>query len=155
MGSWRGGRAATRTCSVWSIPIDSTPSGSAREGWPGFAAGRSAGCSRSGRQPLRVVVAGVVLGVASRFAGLFPHQESVHQVLEIAFEDAVDVADGEARAQVLDHAIGRQDVAADLAAEVDGGFGVLDLLLGGAALLHLVFIQTGAQLFHRRVAGVR
>ncbi len=48
---------------------------------------------------------------------------------------------------VLDQAIGREHVAADLAAEIDLELGVLELVVLDALLGHFVFIQFRLELF--------
>ena len=61
----------------------------------------------------------VFLIVAGGLAGLAPNQPGMQHGVEIAFDDTVHIADGEFGAVILDHAIGREHVAADLAAEID------------------------------------
>src|SRR5579862_4824310 len=74
----------------------------------------------------------VLFAIAGNFAGVLPHQERVHEAVDVAIEYAIDVADGEPAAQILHHAIGREHVAADLAAEIDIELGVFELLILGA-----------------------
>ena len=61
---------------------------------------------------------------------LFPSCQKIrsNQLIQIAIEHAIDIANLHARAQVLHHAIRLQDVGADLRAEVDLELGVFDLL---------------------------
>src|ERR1051326_7501719 len=68
------------------------------------------------------------------------------QGFEVAVEDAIDVADGQLGAVILDHAIGGEHIAANLVAEVDVELGVLQFLVGGLLLLHFVLVETGAEL---------
>src|ERR1051325_5996962 len=65
--------------------------------------------------------------VGGRLAGLPKHQIGVDQRVEIAIQHAVDVADGQLGAMVLDHPVGSQDVTANLAAEVDVELGIFEL----------------------------
>src|ERR1035438_8752262 len=50
---------------------------------------------------------------------------------------------------ILDHPIGSQDVAADLAAKIDVEFGIFQLFVSRALLVHLKFVQPGTHLFQR------
>ena len=70
-----------------------------------------------------------------RFAGDQGHtalttrfQIAANERIEVTVEHPVHIADLHTRAQVLGHAIGLQDVAADLRTEVDLEFGVFELL---------------------------
>src|SRR5205814_907551 len=78
------------------------------------------------RRP-RPSIQALVFVVAGGLAGLAPHQVRVDHRIEIAFEHAVDVAEGELAAEILHEPIRRQDVVADLAAEVDFELAVLGL----------------------------
>src|ERR1039457_617241 len=92
----------------------------------------------------------LVFVVAGDFAGLAPYQVGVDQRVEIAFQDAVHVADGKPAAQILHQAVGGQDVVADLAAEVDFEFGILGLAGLHALLCQFELVEPGTQLLHRR-----
>src|SRR5512140_635781 len=59
------------------------------------------------------------------------------EFVEVAVEDAVGVARLHARAQVLDHPVGVENVGADLVPPCDVGLGVLELLQL-LVLLHLL-----------------
>jgi hypothetical protein len=72
--------------------------------------------------------------------------------LQIPFEHAVHIADRQLGAVVLDHAVGRQHVAADLAAEVDVELGILGLARLFLLLLQLVLVEACAELLERAVA---
>src|SRR5512144_2775657 len=74
----------------------------------------------------------LVFAVAGRLAGFAEYQVGVHQPFHVAVQHTVHVAHAELRAVVLDEPVRRQHVAADLAAEVDLEFGVLDLARRGA-----------------------
>ena len=74
------------------------------------------------------------------------------QRIQIAFQHAIHVADGKLGAMILHHAIRREHVAADLAPEVDLQLRILHLAVGGALLVHLMLVQLGAKLLHRRGA---
>ena len=47
---------------------------------------------------------------------LIRHQEDLHEVVEVAVEDALCIGSLVAGAKILDHLVGMQDVAADLRA---------------------------------------
>src|SRR5256885_17030287 len=61
----------------------------------------------------------VVLPVSDSLPRLPIHEVGVDEGSDIAVEHAVDIADGELGAMVLDQAIWCEHIAADLAAEVD------------------------------------
>src|SRR5690554_2651411 len=78
-------------------------------------------------------------------------QAGDNKLVQITIQHLVAVAGLHAGAQVLD-ALVVQHVGADLAAPADIGLGVLRLLLGGVALLHLVLPQLRLELLHGEVA---
>jgi hypothetical protein len=88
----------------------------------------------------------VLAPVARRLARL-PDQIGVDQRFQIAIQHAVHVADGELGAVVLDHAIGRQHIAANLAAEVDLQLRGLGLARFLPLLLQLELIQRARSCF--------
>ena len=90
----------------------------------------------------------VILAVTRGFSGLLPHQKSMDQGIEVAIQDAIHIAYREFCAVILDQPIGRQDVAADLAAEVDLEFGIFDLPILGLLLIHLEFVEFRAKLLY-------
>ena len=92
-----------------------------------------------------VSLRGLVFVVAGGLAGLAPHEIGVDERVEIAFQDAVDVSDGEAAAQVLHQAVGSEHVVADLAAEVDFELGILRLSGFHALLGEFELVQTRPQ----------
>src|SRR5262245_22445522 len=69
--------------------------------------------------------------------------------IEVSVEHSVDVANLHLRPVVLDHLIGLQDVAADLAAEADFLFRAGDLLELGRLLLHPEIEQPCLEHLHR------
>src|SRR5271165_782556 len=72
-----------------------------------------------------------------------------HQLVQIPIEHAVHVADLLARAQVFHHSIRLQNVRADLRAEIDVEFGILDVFADGLLLLQLEFVDARAENAHR------
>src|SRR3981189_3410122 len=61
-----------------------------------------------------------------------PHSEvSADERFEVAIEDLVHVADFDAGAEVFCHAVGLENVAANLRAEFDVELGVFDFLAAG------------------------
>ena len=60
------------------------------------------------------------------------------QRFEIAFQHAIDIAQREPAAQILDHAVRRQHIVADLAAEVDLQLRVFGLARFRALLFEFV-----------------
>ena len=96
--------------------------------------------------PLQFFVFGDLCGEVA-FAA---HAEvAADEGLEVAVEDFVDVADFDAGAEVFGHAVGLQDVAADLRAELDVELGVFELAADGLFLFELVLVEAGAQHLHR------
>src|SRR5208282_1511954 len=81
-------------------------------------------------------------------AGAAGEEEGADEGVDIAVEDAIDVAGFHAGAQVLDHAVGLQDVRADLAAEADAALFVVQLGGLGLALFDLELVELGAQELH-------
>src|SRR5487761_674519 len=77
------------------------------------------------------------------------HQPSVDEGIKVAIEDAIDVADLDLSAQVLDHLVRLHHIGADLATEVYVELGVFNLAGFDATLGQLVLIQTGAKNLHR------
>src|SRR5678815_2849807 len=94
------------------------------------------------------LVGKIILGVgrSGGLTGSAPDEPGVLERIDVAVEHLVDVADGQTGAKILHHAVRCEDVAADLAAEVDVGFGILEFLLFSAPLVHLVLIELGAHL---------
>src|SRR5580658_5245136 len=83
------------------------------------------------------------------YAAFAPHlQVAADERLEITIEYAVDVADLDARTEVLRHSIRLQNVAANLRAEVDLQLRVFELLARRALLLEFVFIEPRAKHLH-------
>src|SRR5580692_8335852 len=97
-----------------------------------FLCGRSAGL--------------VVLSNGDRWHAAFaPHLEvAADEGLEIAIEHTIDIADLDARAKVLRHSVGLQNVAANLRTEVDLELRVLKLPGCRALLFELVLIEPRA-----------
>src|SRR5262245_29319207 len=79
------------------------------------------------------------------------HQIGFDEHVDIAVEDAVDVADLLSRAVILDELVRVQHVAANLAAERDLLLGAADLIQLGLLLFQLEIVQPGLEHFHRRV----
>ena len=75
-------------------------------------------------------------------------QIAAYEWLEVAVEYLVDVADFDAGAEILGHAVGLQDVAANLGAEFDIELGVFELASGGLFLIELVLVELGAHHLH-------
>src|SRR6185437_12417898 len=78
-------------------------------------------------------------------------QPAALQGVEVAIQDAVDVADLELGAGVFAHLIGLEHIAADLAAEINVELAVFDLAGGSALLLELVLVEARTQDLHRHV----
>src|SRR5579871_3779836 len=100
---------------------------------------------RAAASSIREFVFSIVSGEP---AGFLPDQESVYELIEIAIQHAVDVADGKLGAVVLDQAIGRQNVASNLIAEVDFKLRVFEFTVFSALLLQLELVEPGAKLLH-------
>src|ERR1700722_9224167 len=83
----------------------------------------------------------ILFSVARDFARVFINQERVHHPIQVAVQYAIHIADGKLGAMILHHAIRREHVAADLAAEIDFELGILHLLVRRLLLFQLVFIQ--------------
>src|SRR5271165_4510212 len=88
--------------------------------------------------------------VVNRSLFLSPPRQQVgaDEGLQIAVNHAIDVADLGLGAVILDHAVRLQDVGANLRAEFNIEFRVLNFLGGGALFLHFKFIELRAQHAH-------
>ena len=85
-----------------------------------------------------------------REVALAPHAEvTADEGFEIAVEDLVHVANFDTGTEVLGHAVGLQDVAADLRAELDVELGVFELAADLFLLVELVLVEARAEEFHR------
>src|ERR1043165_765700 len=95
----------------------------------------------------------VILGrrLTERAAGAL-HQVALDEHVDVAVENAVDVADLLLRPVILHHLVRMQDVAADLAAEADLLLDAADLRQLRLVLLHLDVVKARLQHAHRRVA---
>src|SRR4026209_2920376 len=88
----------------------------------------------------RALLRQIVFAISYDFSGLAENQIRMDERIEIAIQHTVHISDREFGAVVLDHAVGRENVAADLAAEVDiqlRGFSLARFL---ALLFHLEFV---------------
>src|SRR4051794_26586903 len=80
------------------------------------------------------------------------HQVALDEDVDVAVENAVDVADLLLRPVILHHLVRMQDVAADLAAEPDLLLDAADLRQLRLVLFHLDVIEARLEHAHRRVA---
>ena len=85
---------------------------------------------------------------------LFPPRQQIppDQLVQIAVQHAIDIADLDPRAQVLHHAVRLQHIRTDLRAEVDVELRIFNVLGLCALLLQLVFVEPRAQNAHRLLA---
>src|SRR5258706_16215306 len=103
---------------------------------------------RRAASAIALLLGEVILGVARRLAGLAEDKIRVHQRLQLAIQHTVYVANRELGAMILNQAVRRQNVAANLAAEVNlqlVGFRLTRFL---ALLFQLGLIHLGAKLLH-------
>src|ERR1700722_4681870 len=92
----------------------------------------------------------VVFGDAGREVAFAAHAEvAADERLEIAVENLVYIAYFYAGAEVFRHAIGLQDVAADLRTELDVELGVFELAADRFLLVELVLVEARAEKLHR------
>ena len=71
-----------------------------------------------------------------------------HKRIQVAIvKNGLDVAGLHARAQVLDHLVRVEHVAADLVAKADCGLGPANLIQGLGALFELNLVQAGLEPF--------
>src|SRR5580698_2182326 len=80
----------------------------------------------------------IFFSIARNLSGVLEYQECVHQSIQVAIQHAIHIADRKLGAMVFHHPIRSQDVAADLAAEIDLELRIFDLLIRHALLLQLV-----------------
>src|SRR6185312_1300353 len=79
-----------------------------------------------------------------------PHaQVAANEGLEVAVENLVDIANFNTGAQVLGHAVGLKNVAANLRAELDIELGVLQFSADGFLLVEFVLVEARAEELHR------
>src|SRR5579871_1891582 len=94
----------------------------------------------------------IIFCVAGSFAGLAENEVSVHERLQVAIENTINVTDGELGAMVLDHAVRSENVTANLAAKIDVELSGLGLPRFLALLFELKFIKACAELLHGAIA---
>ena len=94
----------------------------------------------------------IVVAAGGGGAAALGQKKTAEKGLEVSVEHLVHVAYFHFGAVVLGHAVGLQDVRADLRAEVDVELGVFELLGFGALLFELVFVEARAQHLHRLLA---
>src|SRR5579884_2764494 len=86
--------------------------------------------------------------VTRHAARIAPHQPGMNQIVDVAVQHAIHVADGQLAAEALHKPTGSQHVVTNLAAEVDVQLGILELVLLGALFRHLMLVQARLELLH-------
>src|SRR5579885_3120077 len=107
----------------------------------GNATRRPARSSAAARTMSSCSLRDILFPVAGGFSRFAPHQKRVDELVNVAVQHAIHVADGQLAAQILDETVGCEHVVADLTAEVDVQLGVFELVLLDALLRHLVLVQ--------------
>src|SRR5262245_12895074 len=79
------------------------------------------------------------------------HQEGLDERVDVAVEDAVDIADLLFRPMILDQLVWMQHVAANLVAEGDVFFRTADLLQFRLLLLQPEIVESRSEDLHRRI----
>src|SRR5262245_33887650 len=109
------------------------------------------GTPRGPRTPFSAVFGHVATGsggVRGLALAPLPPQVGLHELVEVAVEDAVHVAGLVLVAEVLDHLVGLHDIRADLAAEAHRPLLAADRRQLGLALLALHLGQLGLEDLH-------
>src|SRR5438270_1596908 len=75
-------------------------------------------------------------------------QIGANERLQITIEHAIHIADFGFRAVILDHPVGLENIGANLRSEFYVELGIFNLLGGCSLLLHLEFVELGAQHAH-------
>src|SRR6185437_2129951 len=95
----------------------------------------------------------LLIQIFYRTGGVIPFpaqtQKSSNEHVEIPVQYAIHIAGFDAGAQVFDHAIGLQDIRANLGAEVNLELGVFNFFSDRALLFELVFVEARTQHLHR------